>query len=183
MQSLEHKSFLLDMPEIVGGTAEGIYSAVKHVFAELHIPMEKMIGYSFDTTNVMFGEFNSVSQLLMSEYLNVYSVKCSCHLIHLVSSYAALKLPKGLEDLVRDIYKPRKLLSPRQTRWLSLEACVNRILEQYLALEHYFVLVANENPTHSNDRILKSLQNKFTLAYLEFLSHQLQRFNAFNRLF
>ena len=41
MQSLEYKSFLLDMPEIVDGTAEGIYSAVKHVFAELHIPMEK----------------------------------------------------------------------------------------------------------------------------------------------
>jgi hypothetical protein len=37
------------------GTAEGIYSAIKHVFAEL------------DTTNVMFGEFNSISQLLMSE--------------------------------------------------------------------------------------------------------------------
>ena len=60
---------------------------------------------------------------------------------------------------------------------------MNRILEQYLALEHYFVLVANEDPTHSNDRILKSLQNKFTLAYLESVSHQLQRFNVFNRLF
>ena len=59
-------------------------------------------------------------------------------------------------------------------------AGVNRILEQYLALEHYFVLVANEDRTQSNDRIFKSLQNKFTLAYLEFLSHQLQRFNAFN---
>ena len=205
MQSLEYKLFLLDMPEIVDGTAKGIYSAVKHVFAELHIPMEKMIGYSSDTTNVMFGEFNSVSQLLMSEYPNVYSVKCSCHLIHLVLSYAALKLPKGLEDLVCDIYnhfhrsskrqevyqqfqkfcdaEPCKLLSPGQTRWLSLEACVNRILEQYLALEHYFVLVANEDLTHSNDRILKSPQNKFTLAYLKSLSHQLQRFNAINHLF
>ena len=71
MQSLEYKSFLLDMPEIVDGTAEGICSAVKHVFAELHIPMEKMFGYSSDTTNVMFGQFNSVSQLLMSEYPNI----------------------------------------------------------------------------------------------------------------
>jgi hypothetical protein len=74
MGSFEYKSFLLDMPEIVDGTAEGIYSAVKHVFAELHIPMEKMIGYSSDTTNVMFGEFNSVSQLLMSEYPNVHAI-------------------------------------------------------------------------------------------------------------
>ncbi|XP_028408810.1 uncharacterized protein LOC114531390 [Dendronephthya gigantea] len=197
MESFEYKSFLLDMAEIVQGTAEGIYSTVKHVFAELHIPMERMIGYSSDTTNVMFGEFNSVSQLLMSEFPNVFSVKCSCHLIHLVSSYAALKLPKGLEDLVRDVYnhfhrsskrqevyqqfqkfydaEPRKLLSPGQTRWLSLQLCVDRILEQYLALQHYFVLVANEDPTHSNDHILKALHNKFTLAYLEFLSHQLER--------
>lgn len=44
-------------------------------------------------------------------------------------------------------------------------------------------MVANEDPTHGNDRILKSLNNKFTLAYLEFLSYQLQRLNAFNRLF
>ena len=122
-----------------------------------------------------------------------------------MASYAALKLPKCLEDLCRDIFdhfhrsskrqdvyhqfqkffnlEPHKILSPGQTRWLSLEACVKRILEQFQALEHYFVLIANEDPTHGNDRILKSLNKKFPLAYLEFLSYQLQRFNAFNRLF
>jgi hypothetical protein len=123
----------------------------------------------------------------------------------LVSSYAALKLPKGLEDLFRDIFnhfhrstkrqdvyqqfqnffnlEPHKILSPGQTRWLPLEACVNRIVDQFQALQHYFVFVANEDPTHANDRVLKSLHDKFTLAYLEFLSYQLQRLNAFNRLF
>lgn len=205
MQSFESKYFLLDMVELVDGTANGIYLATKQVFLELHIPMENIIGYSSDATNVMFGEHNSVTQLLKAEYPNIFIVKCSCHLIHLVSSYAALKLPKSLEDLCRDIYnhfhrsskrqdvyqqfqsffnaEPRKILSPGQTRWLSLEECVNRILEQYQALQHYFVLTANEDPTHANDRIVKSLHNKFTLAYLEFLSYQLQRFNAFNRLF
>ena len=205
MQSFESKYFLLDMVELVDGTANGIYLATKQVFLELHIPMENIIGYSSDTTNVMFGEHNSVTQMLKAEYPNIFIVKCSCHLIHLVSSYAALKLPKSLEDLCRDIYnhfhrsskrqdvyqqfqsffneEPRKILSPGQTRWLSLEECVNRILEQYQALQHYFVLTANEDPTHANDRIVKSLHNKFTLAYLEFLTYQLRRFNAFNRLF
>ena len=193
MQTFAPKYFLLDMVEIVDGTANGILFG------------SNIMGYSSDTTNVMFGEHNSVSQMLRAEYPNVYSVKCSCHLIHLASSYAAKMLPKHLEDLCRDIFnhfhrsskrqdayrefqeffnvEPRQLLSPGQTRWLSLEACVNRILEQYLALQHYFVLTANEDPTHSNDRIVKSLHNKFTLTYLEFLSYQLQRFNAFNRLF
>lgn len=60
---------------------------------------------------------------------------------------------------------------------------MNRILEQYIiALQHYFVLPANEDLTHSNDRIVKLL-HKFNLDYLEFLSFQLQRFNDFNRLF
>ena len=205
IQSFESKYFLLDLVELVDGTANGIYLATKQVFLELHIPMENIIGYSSDTTNVMFGEHNSVAQLLKAEYPNIFIVKCSCHLIHLVSSYAALKLPKSLEDLCRDIYnhfhrsskrqdvyqqfrsffnaEPSKVLSPGQTRWLSLEECANRILEQYQALQHYFVLTANEDPTHTNDRIVKSLHNKFTLAYLEFLSYQLRRFSAFNRLF
>ena len=198
MHSFESKYFLLDLVELVDGTANGIYLATKQVFLELHIPMENIIGYSSDTSNVMFGEHNSVAQLLKTEYPNIFIVKCSCHLIHLVSSYAALKLPKSLEDLCRDIYnhfhrsskrqdvyqqfrsffnaEPNKVLSPGQTRWLSLEECANRILEQYQALQQYFVLTANEDPTHTNDRIVKSLHNKFTLAYLEFLSYQLRRF-------
>ncbi|CAB3980774.1 Hypothetical predicted protein [Paramuricea clavata] len=207
MQTFAPKYFLLDLVEIMDGMANIIYLAVKQVFSELHIPMQYIIGYSSDTTNVMFGEHNSVFQMLRAVYPNFYSVKCSCHLIHLASSYAAKMLPKHLEDLCRNIFninhfhrsskrqdayrdfqeffnvEPRQLLSPGQTRWLSLEACVNRILEQYLALQHYFVLTANEDPTHLNDRIVKSLHNKFTLAYLEFLSYQLQRFNVFNCLY
>ena len=55
--------------------------------------------------------------------------------------------------------EPHELLSPAQTRWLSLQECVNRLLEQFEALTRYFTLTANEDPTHSNDRILASLQN------------------------
>ncbi|CAB4026400.1 zinc finger MYM-type 1-like [Paramuricea clavata] len=92
----------------------------------------------------------------------------------------------------QDVYKefqaffnaqPLKILSPAQTRWLSLQECANQLLEQFEALTHYFTLTANEDPSHSNDRILASLQNRFTQAYLEFLSYQLERLNAFNRLF
>ncbi len=117
----------------------------------------------------------------------------------LSASAGALKLPKSLEDLCSDIFshfsrsakrekayrefhaffevEPRKLLSPAQTRWLSLQACVNRILQQFDALRHYFLIVAMEDPTYSNDRINTSLGNRFTRAYLEFLSFQLERLN------
>lgn len=197
--------WLVDMVEADDGTALGIYTQLKETFNDLHIPMTRIIGYSSDTTNVMFGQYNSVAQLLKSDLKSIQVVKCSCHPIHLVSSYAALKLPKSVEDLCRDLYAhfhrsskrqdvykefqaffgvdPLKILSPAQTRWLSLQECVNRILEQYEALKNYFVLTANTDPSHTNDRILASLQNHFTQAYLEFLSYQLERLNAFNRLF
>ena len=70
-----------------------------------------------------------------------------------------------------------------KTRWLFLQACINRILEQYVALKQYFILAVNKDPTHTIECIHKSLQNKFTLAYLRFLNYQLERFNGFNLLF
>ena len=106
MDAFETKHYLVNMVEVEAGTAEAIHSSVKNTFTELLIPMENIIGYSSDTTNVMFGEY-----------------------------------------------------------W------------------QYFILIANEDPTYTIERIHKSLQNKFTLAYLEFLSYQLERFNDFNLLF
>ena len=91
--------WLVDMVEADDGTALGIYSKLKETFDDLHIEMTRIIGYSSDTTNVMFGQHNSVAQLLKSDFNFIQVVKCSCHLIHLVSSYAALKLPKCRRSL------------------------------------------------------------------------------------
>ncbi len=57
------------------------------------------------------------------------------------------------------------ILSPGETRWLSEEACVNRILEQREALIHTM------------------LNNEMTVPLLEFTSYALNCFNKFNTLF
>ena len=99
-------------------------------------------------------------------------MKCLCHSAHLCASHACEKLPRIVEDVVRDTYsyfshsvkrlaefakfqhftEPHKILKPAQTRWLSLQMCVKRILEQWDALKLFFVqqaaterLVAAEN--------------------------------------
>ena len=111
-----------------------------------------MVGFCSDTCNVMFGRNHSVSTLLKEEIPDILAVKCSCHSIHLVASYACKLLPEELEITVRDIVSTfskssaRKrdfaafqefaaiskhvILSPGQTRWVSLEASLLRILEQ-----------------------------------------------------
>lgn len=191
--------------ELSDGKAHTIYNKVKECLSEMHIPMENIIGFCADTCNVMFGKHNSVSQLLVKECPWIVLVKCSCHLIHLCSSYASMMLPKSLEDLCRNIYahfhmsskktkafhefqdffdiERHNILKAGHTRWLSMKTCVDRILEQYEPLKLYFTQVSLEDPTHTNESIMRSLNNKFTQAYLEFLSFNLGRLTSFNTLF
>lgn len=195
----------LDLVEVHDSTAEGLANTLKQSLQEKHIPIENVVAFCSDTTNVMMGGKHSVATLLRDILPNVIIVKCSCHLIHLCASHACLKLPKFLEDLCRsifahfslsskrqDTYKqfqefvgvaPHQILAPGQTRWLSLELCVNRLIEQWEALKLYFTDVAFSDPTNSNDAILQYLNDKFSLVYLEFLSHNLARFNSFNTKF
>ena len=149
VESFVLKNYLIDLVECTNSSAVGLYSALKSTRNGMNIPMENIIGYASDTTNVIFGEHHSVSQLLKKDYNHVKTFKCSCHPIHLASSKAALELPKSLEDLCRDVFshlsrsskrqkeyesfqaffeiEPLKILSPGQTRWLSLQACVDSV--------------------------------------------------------
>jgi len=64
------------------------------------------------------------------------------------------------------------MLQQSQTRWLSLEAVVCRVLEQYEALKSYFRLADFENDTLNHDKarlIYCQLNNPTNELYLEFL--------------
>ena len=199
------QSLFLDIIEVTDSSAKGLFTAIKDCFESKQIPLENIVGFCSDTTNVMMGSSNSVATLLKSELPHIIIVKCSCHLIHLVASYACLKLPKYVEDLCRNVFshfslsskrqhaflefqkfvdvEPHKILAPGQTRWLSLQACVRRLLEQWDALTLYFVELSFSDPTQVNDMIADALNNKITRAYLEFLDYNLGKLNAFNTLF
>ena len=176
-----------------------------HYFASKDIPLENIAGFCSDTTNVMMGARHSVASLLKSVLPKVVIVKCACHMVHLAASYACLKLPRYIEDLCRNIFsqfnlsskrqralnefqkfveiQPHKILAPGQTRWLSLQACVKRLLEQWDALILYFRELAFSDPTQVNDMIVDALGNEVTVDYLEFLDYNLGKFNQFNTLF
>lgn len=90
-------------------------------------------------------------------------------MIHLAASKACLKLPKHVEDLLRNVgshfsrsygrqvafqefqeffhVKIHKILSHSVTRWLSVKQCVDRILEQYEPLKAYFTEIVFEDPS------------------------------------
>lgn len=73
-----------------------------------------------------------------------------------------------------------KILSPANTRWLSLKQCVDRVLEQLPALIPYFTEEVFEDPSKTTEEILTVLNNDL---YLEFLSYSLELLTDFNKLF
>lgn len=108
-------------------------------------------------------------------------MKCICHSLHLCASESCKSLPRKCEDLARDIYnffktsakrcaqfkefqeffntEPHKILKPSQTRWLSLERVVRRIIEQWDALKLFFDSQWLEHRLNAAENIRNSLND------------------------
>lgn len=108
----------------------------------------------------MARNINGLKTKFQNEF-NIFYIKCSCHSLHLFSSYACKKLPSEIEQLCGNIYsffshspkrikdlkefqsycsvRPHKILGISKTRWLSLHAVINRIIEQWESLRLYFI--------------------------------------------
>lgn len=141
---------LLSLIEVSDCTAEGILQQILTTIENLSIPLENLLGFAADNAAVMMGKYNGVQAKLKQINPNIFVLGCICHSLHLCASAAAEKLPSETEDFVRDIYnylscsskrlhefqefqdyvnvKPKKLLKPSQTRWLSLEVCLISVL-------------------------------------------------------
>ena len=127
-------SRFFDMVSVVDSSANGLYQAITNAFGEKAIPIENIIGYSSDTTNVMFGEQHSVVSLLKRDVPYVLTIKCSCHLIHLCSSYGCQNLSTSLEDLCRNIYSHFSRSSLRQKEYEQFQAFVEAEPHKLLCL-------------------------------------------------
>lgn len=76
-----------------------------------------------------------------------------------------------------------KILSPASTRWLSMKECVDRVLNQFVALKHYFELEKFSEPSRMIDSIVDTFNNVFFPVYLHFMSYVLGLLCRFNKLF
>ena len=188
---------------ITKADAEGIFAAIDKNFDDTGpICYANLVGVGSDGCNVMLGSRNSVMTRLKMRQPSPMSFHCNCHVAALIANHACGKLPGYLDDITIQIWyffhkspkrqrsfenfqvftecKPHKLLKASQTRWLSLEACVNRLLEQYDALLSYFWSTEEKSATVT--RITEALENPITKAYLMFLSDSLPVVNVFNKI-
>ena len=204
-QSMTVKCSLYELIEVTGSSAEELFQAISHAIERDNIPFCNIIGFASDTTNVMFGQNNSVVSRLKAKVPEVFVIRCICHTAHLCASNAYEKLPRTLEELIHDIYnyfshsakrqaafkhfqhfysvEPHRLLRPSQTRWLSLHACVSRLLEQWDALTAFFEEVASSDNLLVSQKIFDHLKNPMWKLYVSFLDFALPKFTELNIMF
>ncbi|XP_026332324.1 uncharacterized protein LOC113239503 [Hyposmocoma kahamanoa] len=183
--------------------AEKLFTIVVDSFQKHSIPLENIIGFGSDGANTMIGCRNSVASRFRNLCPGIIILKCICHSLHLCANDATKELPYTCEKLARNIYnyfktsskrqsefvafqqfaevEVHRILRPAQTRWLSLNAVIDRILEQWDALRLYFDAKwltdseCQEIHTHLNDPVIK--------AYYYFLGWMLPKFTAVNSYF
>lgn len=195
------KDSLLALLELKEGTAEHMYQAIVDFFNSKSIPYhENMIGLAFDGENTNTGNKNSLKTRFVKDIPQLFVLTCTCHSLALCSSHASEKLPNDMEHFIQSVYgyfknsskrqilfenvqklleiKPHKMLKYCPLRWLSMNSCITRILEQYDALFEFF---RNEKTANEAAKVLfEKMSNPYTIMYLEFLEYVLPFVNKVN---
>lgn len=174
-------------------------------FRKNNIPLDNIIGFASDNCNTMMGVNNSVASRFRILCPNIIIIGCICHSLHLCASSACRELPRGPEDLARNVYAffqssskrqaelaqfqkfldldIHKLLHPSQTRWLSLVAVIQRILEQWDALRLYFDEQWVSHRLRNSETIHISLNDPAIKGYFMFLEWVLPKITTMNTFF
>jgi hypothetical protein len=200
------KDYFYHLLTVTDGSADGLYKAVKQQLTQDEIPYRiNMVGYGSDGANVVAGSKTSLGALLKGDVPELFTIKCVCHSFALCASKACSCLSSQAETMIKAVYnfirnnykrqqafdellqihemEPLRLLNTSDTRWLSLEQVVNRVLYLYPVLLKYFEKQASVTNVERPDLILQQLKNPFNYCTLLFLDQILPKINQLNRLF
>jgi len=188
-----------------GATGKNLFNSILKAFNDYDIPLNNLIGFGSDGCNVMMGAHNSVASRMIQNFPGITIWTCICHSLHLCASEAYKSLPQRCEELTRSIYSffsmsskrnaqfvqfqefcstpTHKILHPSQTRWLSLQAVVSRLLEQWDALNLYFKDRILTERLLIVDSIYKSLNDPLIKLIFLFMDYILPKFTSLNSFF
>ena len=196
---------LLNLIPVTSGTAEDLFVVLSTELKKNHLGIESLIGFSADTTNVMFGCNDSIVTRIREASPTCLVLKCVCHSTALSVSHASKLLPRSIDQLIRDIYNyfsqsakridqfkefqeftdtpQHRILRFYDIRWLSLGACVGRILEQWSALTLFFKGQCLIDRIQASEKIAVELGCIFNKFYFIFLDYILYVTNKLNTIF
>ena len=201
-------STFLKLAELEECNAAAIVNAIKKTLNEKSLDLGKLQGIGTDNASVMVGINNGVYQLLRKEVPHLVLIRCVCHSIQLATSAAMAEcLPRNLDFLVRETYnwfsrsssrqqfyrklystlndgeEPLKIPEMCNTRWLSVEPAVKRIVDQWLELKTHFEFVRVNDKCYTAEMLYSMFRDETNLLYLLFLKPLLSEIQVVNKSF
>ena len=183
---------LLDLIEVDDGSGLGIFNAVKKLLTTTHdIPLNNIIGFAADNCATMMGSDNGFQAHMRKEIPHVFVRGCVCHSFALCANAASNRLPSWLEAFIKNVcfyfsrsskrnhqfqliqevvqVEQHKVLKLCETRWLSREAVIDRIIEQWDALHLFFQTEAAVDKVDGAGQILQVMNTAGTKHMLLFV--------------
>uniref|UniRef100_H3A7F3 HAT C-terminal dimerisation domain-containing protein n=1 Tax=Latimeria chalumnae TaxID=7897 RepID=H3A7F3_LATCH len=191
------KTRFLDMLTCNIGSAENLFNCLDESFRKRGISWNNVVAYNSDNASVVKGRKNSVYSRIVQRQPNVVDMGCICHLANLTVGAALKTFLLPVEDLLVDIYHnfhhsakrkeeykefqkftnidPLKILKHCLTRWLSLQKCIGRTLQQWPALQAYF---NSHEDMEKMGQLLADPEMRLYFKFLQFILVPLAPFNT-----
>ena len=191
----------LGLVNLEDGCAQSIVNAIKQLLHSMKLNTNKLLGIGVDNASVNTGLNNGVYQLAKREFHLpcLVMVRCVCHSIQLAISHAAEEsLPRNVDFMIKETYnwfshstkrqatykalyetlnngkQPLKLTRVCDTRWVSMEPAVVRILNQWEELKLHFEVVRSSEKCYTAEMLFNMYSDKVNKLYLIFLRSILQ---------
>nr|XP_055075693.1 uncharacterized protein LOC129455070 isoform X2 [Misgurnus anguillicaudatus] len=180
--TLQVATRFLEMPICNVGNAENLYDKLNEALRKRGIPWDNLIAFNSDNASVMKGRHNSVISRLKTSQPHVQDLGCICHLAQLATGCGIRAAKVPVEDILVGIYThfDKRYCS---TRWLSLLTCIQRVLNQWDALQAYFNSHEEVEKSVKVRDLASHLRDPIMKTYLLFLSAALKPLSDFNIAF
>lgn len=171
-------STYLALVEMEACDSDAITQAVISTLKKKGLNIKNMVGLGSYNASVMVGINNGVYKKLLNEIPTLIHIPCVCHSLQLAVSAAANEtLPRNIEFLIKETYNwfahsslrqaqyknlykaindghnPLKIVKACNTRWLSIETAVHRILQQWTELKTLFSIARQSEKCYSAEML------------------------------
>lgn len=198
----------LDLVELVECDANGICDALINSVEKYGLNLQRLMAIGTDNASVMIGVNNGVYTKLKEKVPHLLLIRCVCHSIQLAVSHAAAEcLPRNLDFMIKETYNwfshsavrqvkykdlyslinegqtPLKLVQLSQTRWLSIESAIVRILQQWVELKTHFEMARHGERCYTAELLYEMFCDKKNYVFLVYLKHILGEVQTVNKKF
>jgi hypothetical protein len=191
---------LFDLVEVEDSSSDGLFTAFSKLMTDNAIPFHNIVGFASDNCATMMGSHSGFQAKLRHIIPNVFVIGCVCHSFALCANAASKRLPSWLEafvknvcfhfsksskrnvqfQLIQDVVQSAKhrVLKLCETRWLSRQAVLERILEQWDALKVFFQSETATDKVDGAGNIFQQMTTVGTKHMLLFVAYVLAKVNS-----